>query len=143
VGVAVPLEVEALPAGLEEGVEACVVVVGGGLDLHVLLQIDGFLADFTPVGLQRCQFGKGAGGQIGVRGTLLNISMKTLNGAVNVEWSNSWRSTLWRTLPRRCMYSPQPKKSSTSARTIIFAIRANFTGGTPAATMGAGQTEPG
>ena len=65
VGIAVPLQIKALPAGFEEGVEACIVVVGGGLDLHVLLQIDGFLADFAPVGLQRGQLGEGAGGQVG------------------------------------------------------------------------------
>ncbi|MNV77368.1 hypothetical protein D3C71_1707800 [compost metagenome] len=75
-----------------------------------------------------------------MRGTLLNINMKTLNGAVKVEWSNSWRSTLCRTLPRRCMYRPQPKKSSTRARTMIFAIAADFTEGIAARAAQAQST---
>lgn len=56
--VAVPLEVEALPAGLEEGVEADVIVIIGSLDLPRLQQVLAFGANFLPMGLQRRQVGK-------------------------------------------------------------------------------------
>ncbi|MNI68462.1 hypothetical protein D3C73_1241600 [compost metagenome] len=53
--VAVPFEVEALPAGLEERVEAHVVVLVGTFDLAGAQQILAFGADFLPMVLQRAQ----------------------------------------------------------------------------------------
>jgi len=54
----VPLQVEALPAILEEGIEAGVVVFVGGLDLAQVDQGEGLVADLRPGGLQLLQIGK-------------------------------------------------------------------------------------
>jgi hypothetical protein len=54
--VAVPLQVKARPAGLEEAVEAGVVVLVGLLDLARRRQLEGLGADVLPVVLQQLQF---------------------------------------------------------------------------------------
>ncbi|VVN74470.1 hypothetical protein PS685_05223 [Pseudomonas fluorescens] len=55
VAVAVPLQVKALPAGLEERVEADIVVLAGALDLAGAEQVQAFGANVLPMGLQRTQ----------------------------------------------------------------------------------------
>ncbi|MCY1437546.1 hypothetical protein D9M71_537120 [compost metagenome] len=63
---AVPLQVEALPAALEEGVETDVVVVLRTFDFADMQQLLGFGADFLPVVLQRLEFGEGFDRQVGL-----------------------------------------------------------------------------
>jgi hypothetical protein len=55
-----------------------------------------------------CQFccngassAKSVTGMKGVLGTFAKMGMNTLMGAMNVEWSNSWRLSGRRTLPRK------------------------------------------
>ncbi|MNN08263.1 hypothetical protein D3C81_1211140 [compost metagenome] len=64
VAFAVPLQVEALPAALEERVEADVVVVLRALDLADVQQLLGLGADFLPVVLQRLELGEGLDWQV-------------------------------------------------------------------------------
>ncbi|CUI26274.1 Uncharacterised protein [Achromobacter xylosoxidans] len=60
----IPLQVEALPAVLEEGIEADVVVAVGRLDAAQLGHLQGFVADRFPVVVQHLEFGDLAGGQV-------------------------------------------------------------------------------
>src|SRR3546814_13692684 len=54
----VPLQVETLPASLEERIEADIVVLVGTLDLPRSQQALAFGTDLLPMGLQRAQVGK-------------------------------------------------------------------------------------
>ena len=62
----VPLEVEALPAVLEEGVEARVVVLLGSLDGLEVLQRQGFVPDLLPAGGDLFQLRKIMHRQVGL-----------------------------------------------------------------------------
>ncbi|MNF94925.1 hypothetical protein D3C84_776540 [compost metagenome] len=64
VTVAIPLQIKTLPAGLEERVEAHVVVLIRTLDLPGPQQALSFGADCLPVGLQRAQVRKISGVQV-------------------------------------------------------------------------------
>ena len=64
-GFVVPLEVETLPAFLEERTEAGVVVLLGGADIALVEQVHGFVADDLPVVLEHIQLGEFAAVQIG------------------------------------------------------------------------------
>ena len=63
--IVVPLEVKALPAGAEEGIEADVVVAGGGADIALVEQFHALVADHLPVVLQGRQLGEMLGRNIG------------------------------------------------------------------------------
>src|SRR4051794_29711002 len=56
--VAVPLQIEPLPAGAEERVEADVVVTRGGADVTLVEQLQGFVADHLPLRTNFLQLGK-------------------------------------------------------------------------------------
>jgi len=62
--VAIPLDVEARPAGAEERIEADVVVGRGRLDVAGIVEPQGLSADLLPVRLQQVQFGELARTQI-------------------------------------------------------------------------------
>mmetsp|Transcript_119907 Transcript_119907/g.333610 ORF Transcript_119907/g.333610 Transcript_119907/m.333610 type:complete len:578 (+) Transcript_119907:1571-3304(+) len=66
--VAVPLQVKTRPAGLEEAVEAGVVVLVTLLDLAGLGELKGLGADVLPVVLQQLQFREACNRQIGLGG---------------------------------------------------------------------------
>ncbi|MNV42946.1 hypothetical protein D3C71_1346470 [compost metagenome] len=58
VAIAIPLEIEALPAGLEKRVETDVIVLVRTFDLAGVKQILAFGTNFFPMRLQRAQVGK-------------------------------------------------------------------------------------
>src|SRR5476651_2400308 len=62
--VAVPLQIKALPARLEERVETHIVVLAGALDLAGTQQVLAFPTNLFPVLLERAQVWKVAGGQV-------------------------------------------------------------------------------
>ncbi len=92
--VVVPLQVEALPAGLEERVEAGVVVRLGRLDLLAAASARRLRRGSSASGRSASSdAGTTDGSRYGVVGTPENAYMNTLIGAVNVEWSNTCRPT--------------------------------------------------
>ena len=62
----VPLEVETLPALLEERTETGVVVLFGGADVALVEQVHGLFADHFPVVLEHIQFRELAAVQVGL-----------------------------------------------------------------------------
>jgi hypothetical protein len=56
--VAVPLQIEALPAGAEEGVEADVVVTRGRADVTLVEQLQRLVADHLPLRADLLQLGE-------------------------------------------------------------------------------------
>ena len=54
----VPLQIEALPTGAEERVEAQIVVLGGGLDVSVVEQAHALIADRLPIVGQAFELGE-------------------------------------------------------------------------------------
>jgi len=73
---------------------------------------------------QFCRNGSSCGNSLpgsrnGVVGTLENMYMTTLIGAMKLEWSSSWRDQRARTLPRKWMYSTQDTNSAASTILMI------------------------
>ncbi|MNJ61009.1 hypothetical protein D3C77_567760 [compost metagenome] len=64
----VPLQVETLPALLEERTETGVVVFLGGADVTLVEQVHGLFADNFPVVLEYIELGKAAAVQVGFGG---------------------------------------------------------------------------